>query len=501
MSKRRFVQALGALAATATAAAAGADKRGAHRRRDLLIIGAGTAGLPAAIFAAGRGANVLVVDVAAQIGGTLLLSSGQMSAAGTRLQRERGIADTPREHFDDLMRISRGTIDPVMARLAVDHAAPTFDWLMDQGYRVLPDYPVDGIAHEPYSKPRYYWSAGRGIAILDALRPGFTSGMAAGRIETLLEHRVIALQTERSGAVNGVVVEDSSGRHRDLQARNVLIASGGYASNPALFEKLSGMPKFLDRSYPWARGDGLALAESVGGYVRGAEKYLSNFGVILASHDLPTSQLARANFYPQRRRPWEIYVNADAQRFVREDVPSVDAREQALRFQRLMRHWVIFDQSVVEQAPPLIEDWGTQDMLDAFEGGLAYFYRADSIEALARAAGLPERPLVATIDAYNYGVHTGNDFFGRKHLPCKLAKPPFYAIRHQGTSITSTAGIAVNERLQVVRRDGTAVPNLYAAGEVLGSGATQGQAFCGGMMVTPAITFGRLLGRQLIRFT
>ncbi len=499
VSKRRFVQTLGAVAATAPFASRGASAREVRRRRfDLLVIGAGTAGLPAAIFAAKRGASVLVIDAAAQIGGTLLLSSGQLSAAGTRLQREKGISDSPLEHFDDLMRISRGTIDPVIARLAVDHAAATFDWLMEQGYPVLPDYPVDGVAHEPYSKPRYYWSERRGIAVLDAMRPGFSQAMAAGRIELLLEHRAVALQLDHSGAVSGVAVEDSGGTRSELAARNVLIATGGYASNAALFEKLSGMPKFLDSSYPFAQGDGLALAESAGGYIHGAEKYLTNYGVILASYDVPTSQLARANFYPQRRPPWEIHVNAHAQRFVREDVPSVDAREQALRFQPLKRHWVVFDQAVVEQAPPLIEGWTSEDMLDAFDGDLACFYRADSIEALARAAGLPERALVATLDAYNYGVHTGNDFLGRKHLPCKLVKPPFYAIRHQGTSITSTAGIAVNERLQVVRRDGSAVRNLYAAGEILGSGATQGQAFCGGMMVTPAITFGRLLGQQLI---
>jgi len=500
-SKRRFVQSLGAVAAAATLAPRTVGAREARRRRDLLVIGAGTAGLPASIFAAQRGASVLVIDAAAQIGGTLLLSSGQMSAAGTRLQRAKGISDTPQEHFDDLMRISRGTIDPVIARLAVDHAAPTFDWLMEQGYQVLPDYPVDGVAHEPYSKPRYYWSAKRGIAVLDAMRPAFSRAVASGRVEVLLEHRAVALQLAPSGAVSGILVEDSAGKRSELRARNVLIATGGYASNAALFEKLSGLPKFLDRSYPWAQGEGLALAESAGGYVRGAEKYLTNFGVILASDDVPTSQLARADFYPERRQPWEVYVNSHAQRFVREDVPSVDAREQALRFQPMMRHWVVFDQSVVEQAPPLIEDWTTQDMLDAFDGELPFFHRAGSVEALARAAGLPERSLAATLDAYNYGVHTGNDFLGRKHLPCKLDKPPFYAIRHQGTSITSTAGVAVNERLQIVRRDGSAVPNLYAAGEILGSGATQGQAFCGGMMVTPAIAFGRLLGQQLIRFT
>ncbi|MGA0085448.1 MAG: FAD-dependent oxidoreductase, partial [Steroidobacteraceae bacterium] len=116
---------------------------------DLVIVGAGTAGLPAAIFAAQRGAKVILLEAAGQIGGTLHLSTGQMSAAGTRLQRAKGIKDTPDMHYDDVMRISRGTADPVLTRLAVDAAAETFDWLMDRGFAPLDEHPILGLGHEP----------------------------------------------------------------------------------------------------------------------------------------------------------------------------------------------------------------------------------------------------------------------------------------------------------------------------------------------------------------
>ncbi len=162
MSKRRFIQALGAATAVTAMGASVAATR--NRRYDLLVIGAGTAGIPAAIFAAARGASVLVIDAAATIGGTLLLTSGQMSAAGTRVQKQQGIDDTPELFFQDLIRISRGTVDQPIARLAVDNAATTFDWLMDNGYPLLPGYPVEGVAHEPYSKPRYYWSDFRAVS-------------------------------------------------------------------------------------------------------------------------------------------------------------------------------------------------------------------------------------------------------------------------------------------------------------------------------------------------
>ena len=114
---------------------------------DLIVIGAGTAGLPAAIFAAERGASILLLDAAPEIGGTLHLSSGQMSAAGTRLQKKKGIEDSPALHLNDIMRISKGTADPMLAGLAVNNAADTLDWLEDIGFAPLPAHPVKGLGN------------------------------------------------------------------------------------------------------------------------------------------------------------------------------------------------------------------------------------------------------------------------------------------------------------------------------------------------------------------
>ncbi len=496
ISKRQFIQGLGAAAAVSIfGTTAGAVSQ---RRYDLLIIGAGTAGMPAAIFAAQRGLSVLAIDAAPTIGGTLMLSSGQLSAAGTRIQKQKGIVDTPQEHFDDLMRISRGTIDQSIARLAVNNAAATLDWLVDNGYENMPDYPVKGVAHEPYSKARYYWSAKRGYGIFEAMQPKFNEAVKTGKVDLLLEHKAVEFQTDRSGNISAVVAQDSSGKRVALQAKNVLLSSGGYASNAKMFEKLARIPKYLNHSYPYSQGEGHLLAESVGGYMRYAEKYITNFGMMLATNQIPSTKLTDSLFHPHLRQPWEIYVNSAGQRFIREDVPSVDARENALRLQPNLRHWVVFDHNILSKAPPILKDWTRERMLDAFKNQQPNFFTGDSIEALAKAAQLPAEALTQTVEAFNYGVITGNDFFGRKHMPAKIEKGPFYALRHQGTSITSTAGIAVNDKLQVVRRDGKAIANLYAAGEILGAGATQGQAFCGGMMVTPALTFGRLLGSRLI---
>ena len=122
---------------------------------DVIVVGGGTAGMPVATFAAERGARVLVVDAAADVGGTLHLSTGQLSAAGTKLQGLKGVSDTTDAHYDDIMRISKNTADPMLVRLAVDNAADTFDWLQDNGFVPFDEHPVLGRAHEPYSEKRY----------------------------------------------------------------------------------------------------------------------------------------------------------------------------------------------------------------------------------------------------------------------------------------------------------------------------------------------------------
>jgi len=123
------------------------------------------------------------------------------------------------------------------------------------------------------------------------------------------------------------------------------------------------------------------------------------------------------------------------------------------------------------------------------------------LEALAQAAGIDAAGLAASVAAYNAAIETGApDPMGRQHRPLPVKQGPFYAVRVQGTSISSTVGLAVDTELRVIDKDAKPIANLYAAGELLGSGQTMGDSFCGGMMATPALTFGRLLGQRLLNW-
>lgn len=465
---------------------------------DLIIIGGGTAGLPAAIFAARRGARVLVIEAAFQLGGTLFLSTGQMSAAGTRLQKQKGITDTPQLHYDDVMRITRNTADPELVRLAVDHAADTFDWLMDSGLTPPAEHPVLGLAHEPYSVERYAWGPDGGISILEAIEPLALAEEEAGRLTIWRGQRARELLM-RDGRVIGVRAENDSGKMTDVYGQSLLLASGGYASNPALFYELSGYKQFGSGSYPYSQGDGYLMALAAGAYTRGKENYRCGSPRIMASADEPSPPDTRFIVYPERRQPWEIQVNVHGERYVAEDSASVDVREHALLRQPDLRTWLIFDQTILDQSPIGIEGWSKADFAEAFETH-PMFFKAQTVGDLAQKSGVDAANLVSTVEQYNLAQASGTDpVFGRTHMPLPIQQGPFYAIRQQGFSISSTVGIAADDQLRVVRQDGSVIEGLYAAGEILGSGQLMGNTAVGGMMVTPALTFGRIFGETLLR--
>ncbi|MFW2404353.1 MAG: FAD-dependent oxidoreductase [Gammaproteobacteria bacterium] len=498
VSRRHFIGATGiALGAAALPGALRAAL--AEDTWDLIVIGGGTAGIPTALFAAER-ARVLVIEKAPLLGGTLDRSTGQIAAAGTVFQDAKGIEDTPDAHYDDIMRINEHTSDPALTRLFVDNAADALNWLAANGYAVEPTHPVTGSGHEHFRIARYQWGPQGGWSIFQAFEPLIKTAVDERRLSILTNTSAADLIIDSSGAVTGVVATDAEGQRFDLRARNVVLATGGCASNPHMFEELHGVPLYCQVAHPNSQGIGITLGLSAGGTLRGGDKYAPLLGAILANDYYPSPPAAIPPLNPSLRAPWELLVNSNGERFVREDEPSIDHMEKLLAQQPGHRHWAIFDAEILDKAPPLVPDWDQQQVRDA-SNRQPMFYSADNIGELAVRAGVNPRELRATVEAYNQARSTGEpDPLGLEHRPLPIAKPPFYAIRMQGWTLISFAGLDVDTNLQVLTGDRVPVPNLYAVGEVIGAGATSGQAYTNGMLVTPAITFGRLLGRQILNF-
>ncbi len=181
---------------------------------------------------------------------------------------------------------------------------------------------------------------------------------------------------------------------------------------------------------------------------------------------------------------------------MREDEPDIEIRERILLEQPDMTFWAIYDARIAREAPSFFTI--PAEVAAARFNTVPGWKSADSLTDLAGLIGVEPASLVATVVTYNAGISDGTpDATGREHRPVPIGEGPFYAIRHVGWSITSFAGLRIDDAMQVMRADGTAIPNLYAAGEVIGFGTTSGNAFVGGMSVTPAMTFGRMLGTRL----
>jgi fumarate reductase flavoprotein subunit len=463
---------------------------------DLIVVGAGTAGMPLAIMAAESGSRVLVIEKSPVAGGTLDRAAGQTSAAGSIVQARKGISDTPQDHYSDIMRITQHAADPALTRLWTAHAAETVNWLISLGLDYPSTMPVVG-GHEPYLIPRAQTPLGGGGTLWRTLEPLFAKSVASQKVRVQYNSRAVALLQDSKGAVVGVVVSGENGKRQDVYGRKVVLTSGGCMANQRMFEELHGSPLYYQSGYPFNEGDGLLLGLAAGGFLRGGDRYCPLLAMAMEDDRIPGFPVGQLDVHADRRPPWEIWVNARGERFVPEDSPSPHQKERALGWQPGHRMWAIHDHLAMEVFPSPIRTWSKEKYIDAFSSN-PMFVKADTLQELSIRSGLHPAGLATSIQSYNESLARGTpDRLGRAHRPKPISKPPYYAIRLQGYTLMSFAGLAVDHDLRVIRQDGIPIPNLYAAGEVIGATATGGSGYCNGSMITPALTFGRLLGRRL----
>ena len=463
---------------------------------DVIVVGAGTAGIPTAIFAGQRGARLLLIEADSRIGGTLHWSSGQMTASGTKLQRKHGIDDHPDWHFNDCQRISGGTVSESLGRLAIDNAADSFDWLMDNGFEPAPETPVAGWGHEPHRVRRYSWGENGGLSVLEAMEPLLDKEIARGTVTLSLETKLTGLVVEK-GAVVGIEAEARDGTKATITGQNVVLTTGGYAANPELWAELT--PGYPLRSYcnPYSRGDGILAAREIGAKVDGGDQFLCSFAGVMHDPDDPLSARTGLILNPQFRRPWEVYVNRSGKRFVREDHPSVDHREHALLDQEGMEMFIVFDEGIRQNAPHFHAEIEREHAAKLFDAHPSYF-KSETLAELAAQCGIYAANLEATVAQYNKAVEAGVDSLGRESLPRPIDTPPYFAIRAVGFTVLSPAGLDADLDLCVLDTSSRPIPNLYASGEVFGKARLSGRTYLSGMSLLPAITFGRLLGQKLL---
>lgn len=468
-------------------------------RYDIVIVGAGTAGMPCAIEAVEAGARVLVVEQEPRYGGTLHVSLGQMSGAGSRLQAERGIVDDARTHLDDIVRINRDTGRADILRRTLPMQGSTIDWLMDLGFEMDPACPAILHLHEAYRTARTYWGVDGGLSILKAVAPLFDRAMAAPNAELRFATRASRLLTDDRCAVRGVALETADGKPLgEVAARAVILATGGYGANAGLFARLTDGRPLYTAAMPGSTGAGIEMAMAAGAGLVGHDLFLPTYaGIVSRPGDNRIVWRQMPSLTPQVRLPWELHLDPTGRRFVREDDESVDAREHALNALPALTFWCVFDDAILEAAPPLLPGWTAEELRDAWESHPS-FVVAEAVDTLADATGMDVEALRDSLTAYADACRgVAPDPMGRRHCPLPIGGPRFRAVKMHGIVLKTPAGIHVNDAMEACRADGEPIPGLYAVGEAIGGSTLSGKGFVSGMSVTPALTLGRWLGRTL----
>ena len=463
---------------------------------DVLIVGAGIAGLSAALEAARGGASVLVVDMSTVGGGHAILSNGAVCIIGTPLQERQKIADSPTLAEKDFLARGEDNDTRWVAAYVRDSREWLYDWLTDLGVT------FESLARPAgNSVPRLHLARGKGLGLVE---PIYRACLGHPNIRfqwaSIAEDLII-----RNGRVTGVRVRDlRRGTRDDLHARNVIVATGGFQSNlkTVLANWPSGLPKptrLLVGAAHSATGSGHDLVRRVNG---GVSRLDHQWNYVLGLPDprdpSRTRGLAAFNFNA-------IWVNADGKRFTQE-FGDEKLGLRALLNQPGGTYWSVFDEKGKDGFSITLagyENLGEVRRLVYEMPGVVVM--ADSLENLAIATGVPPDNLRATVARYNeltaQGVDVDFQAFDEKSFPKPkpIDTPPYYAAQFFPLTRKSMGGVNVDTDCRVLDNSGHVIPGLFAVGEVTGFGGINGKAALEGTFLGPGMYMGRIAGRRIAR--
>ncbi|MFW5694734.1 MAG: flavocytochrome c [Alkalispirochaeta sp.] len=434
---------------------------------DVVIIGAGGAGLAAAVEAADAGASVIVLEKMPGVGGNTNYATGGMNAAGTEFQQDLGISDSPELFYDDTMSGGGNRNNPDLVALLSREAANSVSWLTTLGADLSDVGRLGG--HSVNRTHRPTGGAAVGGHIVETLK----AAADERGIDIRTWSEVTAVLHE-DGEVTGVTVRDLQDEEDyDILAGAVVMAAGGFGANPEmLVANDPSLEGFGTTNHPGATGDAFDLVDQLDVALVDME-YIQTHPTVVPGEGKMITEAVRGN--------GAILVNRSGERFVNE----LDTRD-------------VVSGAELEQdggTALLVFDQGVRESLSAVESYInaGLVTEGDDVAALAEAIGAPAEQLEATIDRYNATVDEGSDSeFGRDSLPRQLNSGPYYAIEVGPAVHHTMGGIEIDTEARVLTSQGRTVPRFFAAGEA--TGGVHGTNRLGGNALADIITFGRIAG-------
>lgn len=458
---------------------------------DVLVVGAGGAGMGAAIRADQAGLKVILLEKNAMVGGHTALSGAYTLITGSKLQKEKyGVTNDSLEavYEDNFVNGQEKSVEEDL-HLFTEIMGPATDWYDEYVKLPAPDK-LTPLSENKIDRAMVYQGGGKGLneALLKKLKET--------KVDLKLETKAESLIVENDTVV-GVNAKDSLGNQYKILAKAVVLATGSYgARKDMLPESLSN---FVYYGAQLAQGEGLEMAKKVGaatvnqGYVELFENGVEWLPGIAKST------------YSGSMSAWTvsgILVDRNGNRVVNETAPGIEIVKEMSK-QNDGRLFLLMDKNTFETFRKNVAGYGiSQQLLDQWleQNGKTkpYFAHGNSLEEVAKALNINAENLKKTVEKYNGFVEKGvDDDFNRdaKKMTAKIGEGPYYLVEQLPRYATTLGGLKINDKLQVLTKDNKVIDGLYAAGDV--AGGARGSDSIPGADVAWALQSGYKVGEVL----
>ncbi len=488
---------------------------------DVVIVGAGGAGMVAAITAAQAGKSVVLVEGQSVVGGNSVRATGGMNAAKTPAQDENtfgesaGVEKTlasaastyadnaditalaatvtaqweayqanPEGYFDsvelmelDAMVGGKGLNNIDLVKTLCENSADSIEWLKTLNINLTSVGAFGGASVKRIHRP--VDENGKTLSVGAYMVPLLEQSVNGYDNITLLTSTLANTILTKDGAAVGIVATGKDGETVTVNAKAVLLATGGFGANSAMVEQYKPeLAGFMTTNAAGAQGQGIVMAEAVGAATVDMEQ--------IQIH--PTVQFDTAALITEGLRgDGAILVNAEGKRFI-DEVGTRDVVSAAEIAQTGSYSWLVVDQAMVD-ASSVIQGYIKK----------GYTVTGETYEELGKAMGVDEAAFAETMNNWNGYVEAKNDpDFGRTSFANQLNTAPYYAIKVSAGVHHTMGGLKINTSAEVLDTNGNAIPGLFAAGEV--TGGVHGANRLGGNAVTDIVVFGRIAGASAAEY-
>ena len=482
---------------------------------DVVVVGAGGAGMTAAITAAGEGKSVVILESQSMVGGNSVRATGGMNAAKTVYQDENefgesaGVEKTlktaaekyadnetitalaktvseqwaayqanPTGYFDsvelmelDTMIGGKGINDPELVETLCANSADAIDWLDEHGITLHNVSSFGGASVKRIHRPVN--AEGKTVSVGSYMIPLLQENCEKAGVKMMLDTTATEILTDANGAAVGVKATGASGETVTVNAKAVVLATGGFGANLDMVVKYKPELKgFMTTNAPGIQGQGIEMAQAIGAATVDMDQIQIHPTVEANTAALITEGL---------RGDGAILINEEGKRFI-DEVGTRDVVSAAEIAQTGSYSWLVVDQAMVD-ASSVIQGYIKK----------GYTVTGATYEELGKAMGVDAAAFAETMEKWNGYVEAKNDpDFGRTSFANPLNTAPYYAVKVTAGVHHTMGGLKINANTEVLNEKGEVIPGLFAAGEV--TGGVHGANRLGGNAVADFTVFGRIAG-------